>query len=223
MLWMLSTITNFMTDTHSHGHSDSMTDPAQRTKSVKIVSESRNMSFEFSPSPIVQSDVWCVLQCTVQCVVLFALQCVLQCVLQCAVQCVVLCAVLCLVQFAVQCAVLCVVQCEVQCAVLCVVLCAVLCVVQCAVQCAVLCVVQFAVQYAVLCVIQCEVQYAVVCVVQCAVPLSKQMLPLMPEPSLVYRLFPSIPTASLSPPFLTFGHHKVDRFTFVYCLTLFIS
>ena len=30
-------ITTFMTDTHTYGHGDSMTDPAQRAKLVKIL------------------------------------------------------------------------------------------------------------------------------------------------------------------------------------------
>ena len=36
ILWPLSTIKTFMTDTHTYGYGDSMTDPAQRSESVKM-------------------------------------------------------------------------------------------------------------------------------------------------------------------------------------------
>ena len=35
--------TDRQTDTHNHGHGDSMTDPAQRAESVKTMNEKRDL------------------------------------------------------------------------------------------------------------------------------------------------------------------------------------
>ena len=42
ILWPLLTITTFMTHIQTNGHGDSMTDPAQRTKLLKIRSPFQN-------------------------------------------------------------------------------------------------------------------------------------------------------------------------------------
>ena len=47
-IWPLLTITTFVTDTHTNGQGDSMTDPAHRAKSVKMDSLFSNISDQMS-------------------------------------------------------------------------------------------------------------------------------------------------------------------------------